>query len=159
MKQKIHYLLHNIHGEMARSGMINKGLKIAYNPKPSLKSQSLFMALFSELCTLLGKQMGHLEKILKYLWAETIPQHLKQLVFLSMCGNTAIKCKVNYVNQPHQNNFGFGPVVFCWFLDCVLKLGAWRGKLLLLQVGILLATPQNRKESSFLFLFVFHTSW
>lgn len=55
MKPKVCYLLHNINGEMARSGMINKGLKIAYNSEPSLKSRSLFMALFIELCTQLGK--------------------------------------------------------------------------------------------------------
>lgn len=55
MKPKVCYLLRNINVEMAHSGMINKGLKIAYNSEPSLKSQSLFMALFIELCTRLGK--------------------------------------------------------------------------------------------------------
>lgn len=62
------------------------------------------------------------------------------LICITACGDIAVKCKVSYVNQPHQNNFGFGPVVFCWFLDCALEVGGSRVKsflLLLLQVGIL----------------------
>lgn len=55
MKQKVYYLFCNRSGEVASSGMINKGKKIAYNPEPLFQSQSLFNALFIGLFLWLGK--------------------------------------------------------------------------------------------------------